>query len=132
MKELPMSAMLLVCDQIITDAETGKKSLIGLFSNITASSLPFRRSLSAFVILGNGQGQGEFEFVGMHEPSGQPLFRIHDRLTFRAPTEVFELAFNLNDLTFEQPGPYSFEFRFDGELLLERRITVTLSPSRQR
>jgi hypothetical protein len=132
MKELPMSAMLLVCDQIITDAETGKKSLIGLFSNITASSLPFRRSLSAFVILGNGQGQGEFEFVGTHEPSGQPLFRIQDRLTFRTPTEVFELAFNLNDLTFEHPGPYSFEFRFEGELLLERRITVTLSPSRPR
>ena len=96
-----MSAMLLVCDQIITDAETGKKSLIGLFSDITASSLPFRRSLSAFVTLGNGQGQGEFEFVGTHEASGQPLFRIHDRLTFRAPTDVVELVFNLNDLTFE-------------------------------
>ena len=42
---------MLICDTVITEVGTNKKSLIGLFENISASSFPAYPSLSVFVNL---------------------------------------------------------------------------------
>ena len=56
-KPTPSGLAIVVCDQIIEDKATNKKSLIGIFNNIASQTFPCRHpQLSVFVSLTEGHG----------------------------------------------------------------------------
>jgi hypothetical protein len=57
----PSCSAVLFADQIIVDAETGKKTLVGLYSNIYSSRLPLRKKLNIFVDICDACGRYDFE-----------------------------------------------------------------------
>jgi hypothetical protein len=122
----PTGLAIVVCDQIIEDKHTHKKSLIGIFNNIASSSFPCRHpQVCVFVSLTEGRGTSTARLRIINEETGQAVADVNGQIQFPDIHSVVELVFNLVGLMFPQPGLYSIEFYCDDTLVLERRFHVT-------
>ena len=123
-KETPLGQALLICDQIITDAETNKKSLIGVFNNLRAITFPAQHPhMSVFAAMTNGNGKMNATLrcsVENHE-----VLNVSGEIEFPNPNQIIELVFNLKGMVFPRPGLYTFELLCDGEFIIEKRFQVT-------
>ena len=58
----PEVLAMIICDTVIEDVESGKKSLIGLFDHVNTSRLPsIVNELNVFVSLTDGRGNPDAE-----------------------------------------------------------------------
>ena len=125
-KPSPSGLAIVICDQIIEDKLTGKKSLIGIFNQIGTQSFPCRHpQICVFVSLTEGRGQSAARLRIVHDESSQVVAEVNGTIQFPDINAVVELNFNLVGLTFPEPGMYSIEFYCDDALILERRFNVT-------
>ena len=121
----PTGLAIVICDQIIEDKLTGKKSLIGIFNQIGTGSFPCRHpQLCVFVSLTEGRGQCAARLRIVHDASDHVVAEVNGNIQFPDVHVVVELNFNLVGLTFPEPGMYSIEFYCDDALILERRFNV--------
>ncbi len=128
-KPTPSGLAIVVCDQIIEDKATHKKSLIGIFNNIASPQFPCRHpQLSVFVSLTEGRGTYDARLRIAHEETGQAVAEVRGQIQLPDVNMVAELAFNFLGLEFKAPGLYSIEFYCDDALVLERRFHVVKAP----
>jgi hypothetical protein len=121
-----MAQALIICDQMIEEAKTGKKSLIGIFNNIFSATFPAQHpKMCVYASLTNGRGPGSVELRCVNVETGQTLFKFGGGIVFSDPNEVVEMNFNLNLVPLDAPGLHSLELWFEDELLLEKRFSVT-------
>lgn len=130
MNNTPSGLAIVVCDQIIEDKLTSKKSLIGIFNNIASHQFPCRHpQISVFVSLTEGRGQCQARLRIVHQESDAAVADVNGQIQFPDVNAVVELVFNLVGLTFPEPGLYAIEFYCDDALVLERRFHVTHAQS---
>ena len=99
--ELVMGLALILCDTIIEDSVTGKKSLIGLFSQIHAPTLPcIHQSMNILVSVTGGQGSYPCELVCEHPELQAPVFKQKCTLNFENPFQVVDMVFQLKAVRF--------------------------------
>ena len=121
----PMGIALMLCDQVISEARTNKKSLIGVFNNIAASAFPCRHPrLCVFVSITGGHGKTKTDVRCVNEDNGTTLFGASGEVRFPHPNHVVEAVFEFNNVTFPGPGLYCIEVLGNDELVLQRRFTV--------
>jgi hypothetical protein len=110
MPVVPKLNAMLMCDLILVDELTKKKSLIGIFHAIHAESFPCTHP-SMFIYVQFTDAAGEYNFtldlvdLSNNKVLGKghiPPLTISDRL------QTHDLIFNLRDLTFDHPGKYEF------------------------
>ncbi|MGD0016104.1 MAG: hypothetical protein ABSC38_01090 [Verrucomicrobiia bacterium] len=124
-KPSPLGIAIVVCDQIIEDKLTNKKSLIGIFNRIAAAKFPCAHPrMAVFVCLTEGRGDYGARLRIVHDETGTVVADINGPIQFPDANAVAELNFDLIGLTFPQPGLYSIEFYCDDALVLERRFHV--------
>ncbi len=124
----PSGLAIVICDQVIEDKLTNKKSLIGIFNNINATSFPCRHpQISIFVSLTEGCGECATRLRIINEETNDVVADVTGPIQFPDIHSVIELVFNLVGLVFPMPGLYSIEFYCDDALVLERRFHVTHS-----
>ncbi len=124
-KPSPTGLAIVICDQIIEDKLTGKKSLIGIFNQIGTQNFPCRHpQLCVFVSLTEGRGQCAARLRIVHDESNHVVAEVNGNIQFPDVHVVVELNFNLVGLAFPEPGMYSIEFYCDDALILERRFHV--------
>jgi len=124
-KPSPTGLAIVICDQIIEDKLTGKKSLIGIFNQIGTSNFPCRHpQLCVFVSMTEGRGQCAARLRIVHDQSEHVVAEVNGNIQFPDVHVVVELNFNLVGLAFPEPGMYSIEFYCDEALILERRFHV--------
>lgn len=117
-KVKPSKEAMLVCDQIITEAGTNKKTLVGIFEQIYTQKLPCTHpNLSVYIKFTAALGSYQFrlELVDLQTNSvigkGElPAQNIEDKLA------SYELVFNLRNLKFMNRGKYEFRIFADDEL----------------
>lgn len=131
--ERPLVLALVLCDQIITEHQSMKKSLIGTFSSVTFGSLPaVYPRMFVYAALTNGQGKADagLRCVFMDSPDGigRPLWEVSAPIAFDNPNRVVEICFELNGIAFKSPGLHTFELSCANELLIERRFQVQVRP----
>jgi hypothetical protein len=125
-KSTPSGLAIVVCDQIIEDKATSKKSLIGIFNNIASGTFPCRHpQLSVFVSLTEGRGNYDARLRIINEETTTAVTEVNGQIQLPEVATVAELAFNFIGLEFPAPGLYSIEFYCDDSLILERRFHVT-------
>ena len=125
----PMGIALMVCDQVITEAVTNKKSLIGIFNQISARTFPCRHPrICIFVSLTGGHGKTKTEIRCVNEGMEQALFAAEGEVVFKNPNHVVEAVFEFNNVTFPAPGLHCIEVVSDGQLVLQRRFIVAQLP----
>ncbi|NOX99324.1 MAG: hypothetical protein GXP30_06290 [Verrucomicrobia bacterium] len=89
MTETPIGIALVLCDSIITDAKTGKNSLIGLFNNINVNSLPAVHSrFCVFAQLTSGRGKQALEVRCNSLQNQELIFQTGGEVEFQNPNQV--------------------------------------------
>jgi len=123
--EKPLCQALIVCDQLITDAVTGKKTVVGIFNNLGAAQFPcVHPKFCVYVALTNGQGDCAVELRLVNEANQNVIVRAQGKISFKSPADMLELNFEFVNVRFPEPGPHTLELYCDEELLTERRFTV--------
>ena len=125
MNEIPMGLALLVCDNIIQDKQTNKRSLIGLFDRLYTKNLPcVHPSLSIFVSLTSGKGNYACEVVCRHQETDTNALAVKGKVVFKDPMQVVDLVFNVQGVCFRNTGEHWLEFRIDQVPIMMRRIFI--------
>src|SRR3989338_11527853 len=109
---VPKTNAMLICDYVITEQGTNKKSLIGIFENITAPQFPMTHySLSVYVKLTDAQGDYQFrlELVDLKTNGVLAQCALPQSVHIGNPLETRELVFNLRGLKFSQAGQCEFQ-----------------------
>jgi len=120
-----MGVSLMICDQVITEAGTNKKSLIGVFSNIAARKFPCRiPKICIFVSITGGHGTAKSEVRCVNEQTHEPLFGAEGEISFANPNHMVEAVFEFNNVAFPAPGLHCIEVLSNGEIVLQRRFVV--------
>lgn len=127
----PTLVSLLLCDQIIDDRLTGKKSAIGLFNVAAVPSIPVR--LSQIVVMASLTeltGPTTVELRLMRDADNAPLLVTQGTVDAPDPLSTVELIFNMQGIQFSTAGQFGFELWAQGELLGRRRFQVLVGPGR--
>ena len=122
----PVVKAFLVCDTIIHDAQTNKRSLIGVFHDLGSTQFPaVHPNLWIYANLTDAKGKYEFEFrlldvtrnalVGGAKP---PPIEIGD------PRQTAEFSAQLRNLTLPAAGIYEFHLLANNELIATKAIRV--------
>ncbi len=107
----PVVNAMLVCDRVITEAGTNKKSLIGIFENINAFTFPCEHHfLSVYIKLTDANGKYKFglKLVDLENDSAIGGAEIPKEIEIRNPLATHDLVFNLAKIKFAHPGKYEF------------------------
>ena len=124
--EMPMGLALVVCDLVIQDRQTNKRTLVGLFDRLFANQFPcVHPQLSVFVSLTSGHGTYQCEIRCRHAETGTPAFSAKGPVKMNDPMQVVEMVFNLQGVRFAEPGEYWLECLVGDVPVMMRRITVT-------
>ena len=130
-QEKPEALALIVCDQIIVEAGTGKKTLIGIFNQIQCSKFPaVHPNMVVFVSVTGGRGTYGTTLRLAFDGQEKPVFEIPAVMHMDSPMQVVEFAFRLLALNLSSAGLYRFEFLCNEELIFSRVFSVkTIEPT---
>jgi hypothetical protein len=127
-----------LCDHVITEAQTSKQSLIGIYSALMPQQLPFYVNMAAALCLRVQSAQERkliFRFTG---PEGQILFNSPQlpcdwnsvRQGLRtSPFATLQIGLNLQAVPFNQPGLYTASIFCDDVQVATYPLSV-LQPGR--
>lgn len=126
-KRRPIVMAMILCDQVIRDGKTGKTTVVGGFSRITAGSYPAIHSKSAiYVALTEGGGDYQGCLRLSFAETDEPIMEATGSFQLPGPLAVAELHFEIRALPLPKPGPYRMEFIVDGEPLMARRFLAAV------
>jgi hypothetical protein len=122
----PIMLAMVICDTVIDDRISGKKSLIGLFDAIGTTTMPCRvNELHVFVALTEGYGQREIRLRCIASESDEELFGTATVIEFPDPLSVVEINLGFRGCEFPEPGEYRFQLYVDQTMLCERKFRVS-------
>lgn len=123
----PKANAMLVCDTVITEQGTKKKSLIGIFESIGARKFPFVHPfLSVYVKLTEANGAYHFRLEMVNLKSNQVTGegKIPQEILIDNPLKSHELVFNLRGLRFNEPGEYEFRMYSNDQIFAQKTFYV--------
>jgi len=128
---LPTLVSFLVCDQVIDDKITNKKSAIGLFNTVLVPQLPaVINQLAVLASLTEIESRVILELRLVRDADNAILFQTHGPVEAPSPLATVDLVFNMHGLRLADAGQYAFELHCGGEMLGRRRFQVVYRPLR--
>ena len=117
---------MVICDEVLEDKRTNKKSLIGLFNRINAVQFPARhtRGMHIYFALTNCHGKYRTTLQYSFLKDLRVLGQIHGQISCEDPNAILECDFELVDVVFAHEGFYNFELLIEGVPLIERKFFV--------
>ena len=128
----PKTNAMLICDYVITERETNKKSLIGVFENIGAATFPCTHfAMSVYIKLTDAQGGYQFrlELVDLQSDTMIGKSEIPDEVQVPSPLDAHELVFNLRGVRFLHPGKYEFRIFGNDRIFGQKKLVVEQVPA---
>lgn len=127
----PSVQAFLVCDCVIEDSLTKKKSLIGLFTHLQSVTFPFQHhQLGLYFCMTDAEGTYHVEIDLMFVNTDQLVCRaslpdivIGDRL------QISDFGINIPALLFPAPGRYEFRLRMNGRMIAQKDFHVVQVPA---
>jgi|SRR5579859_1216191 len=116
---VPTLLAMLVCDQVIIDQQTKKKSLIGVFDNINAIVFPAATNCAVYAKLADAEGQYKFKVRVVNLKDEQLLGEMEVGATVQTQTEPVDMAIYLMGIAFPTPGKYEVQL-YANEVYLGR------------
>jgi hypothetical protein len=131
---IPTLLALLVCESVIHDAETQKKTLVGLFGKLSAFALPVLiNSIGLYAKLVEGAGKYAFKIRVVSLADESVLFEISQMGDWVQPELPLEFGVNIRGLPINSFGDYEFQL-FANDIYLGRtvfsvdKLTLPLAP----
>jgi len=129
---LPTLVSLLLCDQVIDDKLTNKKSAIGMFNTVLVPQAP--TTIAQLVVLASVtdiKTRVVLRLRLVRDTDNGVLFETHGPIESPDPLGVVDLVFGMHGLRIAAPGQYAFEILCGETLLGRRRFQVVVRPPRQ-
>ncbi len=121
----PTLVSLLVCDQVIDDRLSNKKSAIGLFNTVLVPSLPTRiHQLAVMATLTEITGRTPLQLRLMRDEDDSIMMQTRGHVDAPNPLAMVDLVFAMQGVPVAKAGQYAFELLSEGELLGRRRFQV--------
>ena len=107
---VPTLLAFLVCDNIVIEAGTGKKTLIGIFDKIVPAQLPILHGpVGVYAKIADAKGKYTFRLELVRLESEKAVGRaVTNEIKLANPLEAHELTFRL-PLPIEKYGRYEFQ-----------------------
>lgn len=124
----PIVKAFLICDQIIHDAQTGKKTLVGVFHELRADRFPaVHPVLWIYANLTDARGNYSFEIRFFDVERNNVLGRGNPpEINIPGPLQTTELSAQLRNIQLPGPGTYEFQLITNGDLIATKAIRVGL------
>ena len=120
---IPSVVAMLVCDQVIAEQGTNKKSLIGVFEIFGALAFPtILPRISIYVKLADAFGKYHFKLRLVKLKDESLVAEIGIDAEVKDSTHYSELALNMGNLPFPEYGKYEFQL-YAGDVYLHR-VTI--------
>jgi len=123
----PIVSSILMCDSVITEAGTNKKSLIGVFNRIWASTLPAMHP-NLWIFMEVTGIRGEVPLTIKIKPafgSEAPIIEIEGRVRGQDHRAMAEISFHVPELPLMEFGDHLIEVLSGGHPCNSRRFAVT-------
>lgn len=128
---MPTLVSLLICDQVIDDKITSKKSAIGLFNTVLVPKMP--TAIHQIVVLASLteiESRVVLELRLVRDADNAVLFQTHGPVEAPTPLATVDLVFSMHGVRIPTAGQYAFEVLCAGEVLGRRRFQVVERPPR--
>lgn len=123
----PTIVSFLVCDQVIDDKLTGKKSAIGIFNTIFVREVPSAvQHMAILASLTEIVGRVQMELRLVRDADNSVVFSGRGEVEAPSPLAVVDLLFSLQGVRVPAEGQYAFELLASNELLGRRRFQVRI------
>ena len=123
----PTLVSLLICDQVIDDKLSNKKSAIGLFSMIVVPQMPAAiHQMAVLASLTEISGKTQVELRLMRDADNLTIFSSQGYVNAPNPLAVVDLLFHLRGIRIQAAGQYAFEVLHEAELLGRRRFQLVV------
>jgi len=113
---------MLVCDQVISEEGTGKKSLIGVFQNINSAAFPVPTRLAIYAKLVDASGHYNLLIRLVNLKDESLVGEIKGELKAADPTSIAEFGMNIVGIVLPEPGKYEFQLYVNDAFL--HRVTM--------
>jgi len=122
----PSIQAFLVCDTVIEDSLTKKKSLIGLFTHLQAMTFPFQHhQVGLYFCMTDAEGTYHFDIDLIHVNSDQLVCRASlPEITIGDRLQIADFGINAPALLFPLPGRYEFRLRMNGRVIAQKDFDV--------
>lgn len=109
MEPIPSVIAILLCDRIIVETETYKKTLIGIFDRINVPA-PAKIPLAFYARMTDAEGQYKFRVDAISLGDERLLMRAETSpIQIESRLGVAEIGLNLPPVTFPVAGRYEFQ-----------------------
>ncbi len=119
---LPSVLAMLLCDQVIVDEQSKKKSLIGVFDRLNALSYPAPLNCAVYAKLADAEGQYTFKIRIVNLKDERLLTEIQMQGNVQSRSEPVEVAAYLMGIPIPEPGKYEVQWYADNVYL--GRVTL--------
>lgn len=121
----PSVVSMLICDQVIDDKVTNKKSAIGLFNIIIVPRLPMTiPQIAVLISVTEIAGATELELRLVRDADNEVIFQTRGKINAPDPLSTVDLVFAMQGLKLTQAGQHAFEVLSDSEILSRRRFHI--------
>jgi Family of unknown function (DUF6941) len=122
----PVVKAFLVCDQVIHDAQTGKKTLVGVFHELRADRFPaVHPVLWIYANITDARGKYAFEIRFVDVERNNVLGKgTPPEISIPGPLQTTELSAQLRNIQLPGPGTYEFHLLVNGKLIATKAIRV--------
>ena len=127
----PIALAMLICDTVIEDKQTGKKTIVGIFNNINALNVPILHpSFNVYVALTEGNGNYDCKLKCTKDE--KPILEIDGTIAFKSPHQIVGLNYTLRNIPFPEYGEYRLEFLCDNILITARKFRISEIPKQKK
>jgi len=122
----PSIQAFLVCDSVIIDSITGKKSIIGAFTHLWASQFPCQhQQMGVYFCLTDAEGIYQFELRLYYLDKDLMVGKASlSPITIKSRLEINDFGLNIPSLVFPGPGRYEFRLYADGHFINQKDFHV--------
>lgn len=116
----------LLCDYVLHEAGSNKKSLIGIFEQVNSPRFPFRHGrMSVYANFTDAHGSYDLALRLVRIRDGKILLEAKGmRVQVQDPLQVSELGVNLEGIVFEEAGKYEFALYANEQFLQSKPFRV--------
>ena len=119
----PVPIAFLICDQVSVDATTGKKTIVGVFSDIQVGQFPANHApTSLYAKLIDCEGPYECKVEFMQVAAQSRLFEARGEITSESRHRYTELVLRNLRLPLPEPGEYEFRLWMNNSFISSVRI----------
>ena len=119
---IPTLLAFIVCDTVIQDAATQKRTLVGVFDRIASPKVPFpinNLGLYAKLVEGSGSYEMKVRLVNLKDES--PVMEIKAAVQWNEPDKPMELGINFAGIPVTEFGTYEFQL-YANEVFVGRAV----------